>query len=105
MTSRLGVQLAQRQAEAFSRSVLRLLRLGLTVLGQTTLISGGRTLAGHQPRMLASPGPIHLVLDNTRMELFGQGELDAEKRGRALRQWRELHFVVELAPGRSQRLR
>ena len=99
LTLRLVFHLALRQAEAFSRSVLRLLGLGLMVLDHTTLSRRGRAFAGRQPRVLASAGPIHLVLDSTGLELFGQGEWDAEKHGRARRQWRKLHLAVNAGTG------
>ena len=49
--------------------------------------------------MLASTGPIHLVLDSTGLELFGQGEWDAERHGRMRRQWRKLHLAVDADTG------
>ena len=85
LTLRLVFHLALRQAEAFSRSVLRLLGLALTVPDHSTLSRRGRAFAGRQPRVRAGNGPIHLVLDSTGLELFGQGEWDAEKHGRARR--------------------
>ena len=49
--------------------------------------------------MPASTGPVHLCLDSTGLELFGQGEWDAEKHGRARRQWRKLHLAVDASTG------
>ena len=74
LTLRLVFHLALRQAEAFTFSVLRLLALGLTVPDHTTLSRRGRAFAGRQPRVQAGVGPVHLVLDRTGLELFGQGE-------------------------------
>ncbi len=71
---RLVFHLALRQAEAFSRCVLRLLGRRLAVPDHSTLSRRGRAFAGRHPRTLASAGPIHLVLDSTGLELFGQGE-------------------------------
>jgi len=99
LTLRLVFHLALRQAEAFSRSVLRLLELALTVLDHSTLSRRGRAFAGRRPCVRASNGPIHLVLDSTGLELFGQGEWDAEKHGRARRQWRKLHLAVDADTG------
>ncbi len=65
----------------------------------STLSRRGRAFAGRQPRVRASNGPIHLVLDSTGLELFGQGEWDAEKHGRARRQWRKLHLAVDADTG------
>ena len=49
--------------------------------------------------MLPSPGPIHLVLDSTGLELFGQGEWNAAKHGRTRRNWRKLHLAVDAGTG------
>ncbi len=62
LTLWLVFHLALRQAEAFSRSVLRLLRLDLAVLDHTTLSRRGRSFAGRQPRVAVHAGPVHLVL-------------------------------------------
>ena len=104
LTSRLVLHLALRQAEAFSRSVLRLPGLDLAVPDHTTLSRRGRSVAGRQPRgrqprVAAHAGPVHLVLDSTGLQLFGQGEWDAQKHGRTRRQWRELHLAVDAATG------
>ncbi len=99
LTLRLVFCLALRQAEAFSRGVLRLLGLALPVPDHTTLSRRGRAFAGRQPRVLASAEPIHLVLDSTGLELFGQGEWDAEKHGQQRRQWRKLHLAVDAGTG------
>jgi hypothetical protein len=85
LTLRLVFHLALRQAEGFTRSVLRLLGLELSVPDHTTLSRRGRSFAGRHPRVLPSIGPIHLVLDSTGLELFGQGEWNAEKHGRGRR--------------------
>ena len=99
LTLRLVFHLALRQAEAFSRSVLRLLGLALTVPDHSTLSRRGRAFAGRQPRVRASSGPVCLVLDSTGLALFGQGEWDAERYGRTRRQWRELHLAVDADTG------
>ena len=77
---RLVFHLALRQAEAFNRSVLRLLGLDLAVPDHTTLSRRGRGFADRQPRTARRDGPVNLVLDSTGLQLFGQGEWDAAKR-------------------------
>jgi len=99
LTLRLVFHLALRPAEAFSRSVLRLLGLDLAVPDHTTLSRRGRSFAGRQPRAAAHAGPVHLVLDSTGLQLFGQGEWDAQKHGRTRRQWSKLHLAVDAATG------
>ena len=87
---RLVLHLALRRAEAFTGTMLRLLGLGLAVPDHTTLSRRARSFAGSQPQASRHDGLIHLVLDSTGLPVFGQGEWDAEKHGRARRQWRKL---------------
>jgi len=96
---RLVFHLALRQSEAFSRSVLVLLGLELAIPDHTTLSRRGRAFAARQPRVVRQDGPMHLVLDSTGLQLFGQGEWDAEKHGRTHRQWRKLHGAVDACTG------
>ena len=99
LTLRLVFHLALRQAEAFAGSILRLLGLDLSVPDHSTLSRRGRAFAGRCPRVLPNPGPIHLVLDSTGLELFGQGEWNAAKHGRTRRNWRKLHLAVDAVTG------
>ena len=98
-TLRLVFQLALRQAEASARSVLRLRGLALSVPDQTTLSRRGRGFAGRQSRTARHDRPVHLVLDSTGLQLFGQGGWDAAKHGRARRRWLKLHLAVDPGPG------
>jgi hypothetical protein len=91
---RLVFHLALRQAEGFAGSVLRLIGLDLRVPDHTTLCRRGRGFAGRRPEA-APEGPVHLVVDSTGLKLFGRGEWDAEKHGRARRSWRKLHIAVD----------
>ena len=99
LTLRLVFHLALRQAEGFTRSVLTLLDLELAVPDHTTLCRRGRTFAGRQPRVRAGTGPVHLVLDGTGLELFGQGEWCAAKHGRLRRRWLKLDVGVDANTG------
>ena len=99
LSLRLVFHLALRQAEAFAAGVLRLLGLELSVPDHTTLSRRGRAFAGRQPRVAAGGGPVHLVLDSTGLQLFGQGAWDAEKHGRARRRWLKLHLGVDATTG------
>jgi Transposase DDE domain len=95
---RFAFHLALRQAEGFAGSVLRLLGLDLRVPDHTTLCRRSRRFAGRRPKV-APHGPMHLVIDSTGLKLFGQGEWDAEKHGRARRSWRKLHIAVDADSG------
>jgi hypothetical protein len=90
--------LALRQAEGFAAGVLRLLGQDLRVPDHTTLCRRGRGFAGCRPRAVPH-GPMHLVIDSTGLQLFGRGEWDAEKHGRARRSWRKLHLAVDADTG------
>ncbi|NPD69854.1 IS5 family transposase (plasmid) [Lichenicola cladoniae] len=99
LTLRLVFHLALRQAEGFARSVLRLLGLDLCVPDHSTLSRRGRAFARRQPRAGRRDEPVHVVLDSTGLQVFGQGEWDAEKHGRTPRQWRKLHLAVNAETG------
>ncbi len=99
LTLRLVFHLALRQAEGFTRSVLALLGLELRVPDHTTLSRRGRSFAGRQPRVPTGSGPVHLVLDSTGLELFGQGEWCAARHGRARQRWLKLHIGVDATTG------
>ena len=99
LSLRLVFHLALRQAAGLAGSVLRLLGLDLPVPDHTTLSRRGRAFAGRQPRVCAGNGPLHLVLDSTGLELFGQGEWDATKHGRRKRRWMKLHLAVDATTG------
>ena len=88
-----------RQVEGFTRSVLRLLGLEIAVPDHSTLSRRGRGFAGRQPRAVRHDRPVHVVLDSTGLQIFGQGEWDAEKHGRKPRQWRKLHLAVDAETG------
>ncbi len=78
--------------------MLRLLGLDLSVPDHTPLSRRGHGFAGQQAQVVAQ-GPVHLLVDSTGLQLFGQGEWDAEKRGRARRSWRKLHLAVDADTG------
>ena len=99
LSLRLVFRLALRQAAGLAGSVLRLLGLDLPVPDHTTLSRRGRAFAGRQSRVRSGDGPMHLVLDSTGLELFGQGEWDAAKHGRKKRQWRKLHVAMDATTG------
>jgi Transposase DDE domain len=76
-----------------------LLGLQVSVPDHSTLSRRGRGFAGCQPRAARHDRPVHVVLDSTGLQIFGQGEWDAEKHGRKPRQWRKLHLAVDADTG------
>ena len=49
---------------------------------------------------ILSDGPIHLLIDSTRLKVFGAGEWLQEKHGaKARRTWRKLHLAVDADTG------
>jgi len=42
---------------------------------------------------------LRLLIDSTGLKLFGKGEWDGEKHGRARRSWRKLHIAVDAETG------
>jgi hypothetical protein len=98
LTLRLVFHLALRQAEGFAASVLRLLGLALDVPDHTTLSRRSRGCAARRPHAVPH-GPRHLVIDSTGLKLFGRGEWDEERHGRARRSWRKLHLAVDAGTG------
>src|ERR687886_896757 len=95
---RLVFHLALRQAEGFVASLLRLLGLDLPVPDHTTLSRRGRGFANRRPCTVPR-GPLHLLIDSTGLKLFGKGEWDGEKHGRARRSWQNLHLAVDAETG------
>jgi len=93
---RLVFHLALRQVEGFVSSVLRLLGLKLSIPDHTTLSRRG--FAERQPCAVAH-GPLHLLIDSTGLKLFGHGEWQEEKYGRARRSWRKLHLAFDADTG------
>jgi hypothetical protein len=79
LTLRLVFRLALRQVEGLTRSVLRWLGLEIAVPDHSTLSRRGSGFAGRQPRAVRHDKPVHVVLDSTGLQVFGQGEWDAEK--------------------------
>src|SRR3954464_5778009 len=79
-------------------SILRLLGQEPRVPYHTTLSRHSRGFAGRRPKLIPH-GPMHLAIDSTGLKLFGQGEWDAEKHGRARRSWRKLHLAADADTG------
>lgn len=82
-----------RRTEGFLRSIFELLNLDLAVPDYSTLSRRRVALEIELPcRRRAEP--VHLVVDSTRMKVFGEGEWKVRKHGYSYRStWRRLHLI------------
>ncbi|MDQ3805246.1 MAG: IS5 family transposase, partial [Acidobacteriota bacterium] len=88
-----------RATEGLTRSVFRLLGVGLPVPDYTTLSRRRRSLTVRLPRR-AKDAPLHLVVDSTGVKVYGEGEWKARQHGYSKRRtWRKLHLAVDEATG------
>jgi hypothetical protein len=75
------------------------MRLDLPVPDHSTLSRRARTLAV-APQVRTTSGPVHLLVDSTRVKLSGPGEWLVEKHGTQRRRaWRKLHLGVDAKTG------
>ncbi len=78
-----------RQTEGFVKSLLHLMGLDRGAPDHTMLSRRGRSPAIALRTPAKWPGPIHLIVDSTGLEVVGQGQLAAAKRaGKGVRGWR-----------------
>jgi len=90
---------ALNQTEGLVGSAIELPGLDLAVPGHSTL--------GHRTKMLDAPpcrqpgtGPLHLLVDSTRLKLSGAGGWPVEKHGTSRRRyWRKPHIGIDAGSG------
>src|SRR5215217_6450195 len=106
LTLRAVFRLGLRQTEGLIGSVIRLLRLDLSVPDHTTLSRRAATLEVPRPRSGSSSEagngaePVHLLVDSTGLTLCGPGEWRIEKYGtKTRRSWKKLHLGVDANTG------
>ena len=92
---RLAFRRPWRQTEGLLGSLMRRLGLDLPVPDHTTFSRRSANL--EVARALAkADGPVSVVIDSTRLTVFGTGEWHLEKHGGpARRNWRKLHLAVD----------
>jgi hypothetical protein len=90
-----------RQTEGLLRSLATLLDLSIGIPDHTTFSrrSPGLALASALAQAQRT-GPVHVVIDATRLKVYGAGEWLTETHGeRGQRTWRKLHLAVDPESG------
>ena len=96
---RAAFKLPLRQAEGLMQSVVELLGGALAVPDHSTVSRRAAKLTWIARDALPS-GPLHVLIDSTRLKVFGAGEWLVEKHGRRSRRgWRKLHLAVDARNG------
>ena len=96
---RMAFKLALRQTEGLMASILTLMDLTIPVPDHTTVSRRAVTLPVVR---LASvpPGPLHVLIDSTGLQVYGAGQWLEVKHGvKSRRTWRKLHLAVDAASG------
>jgi Transposase DDE domain len=93
--------LPNRATEGFAHSLFGLLEIGLPVPGHMTLSRRGKTLKVSMPKR--ADGHLDLVMDNTGLKIYGEGEWKVGTHGKSKRRiWRKLHLSVDRHSGEIQ---
>ena len=96
---RRAFKLALRQTEGLMTSVLTLLGLTLSAPDHTTVSRRAVALPVIQPAHVP-PGPLHVLIDSTGLQVYGAGQwLEAKHGAKSRRTWRKLHLAVDAASG------
>ncbi len=96
---RTAFKLPLRQTEGLMTSVLTLMELTISVPDHTTVSRRAVTLPVIQPASVP-PGPLHVLIDSTGLQVYGAGQwLEAKHGAKSRRTWRKLHLAVDAASG------
>jgi len=96
---RMAFKLALRQTEGLMTSVLTLMGLTLSAPDHSTVSRRAVALPGIQPAQMP-PGPLHVLIDSTGLQVYGAGQwLEAKHGAKSHRTWRKLHLAVDAANG------
>ena len=96
---RTAFKLPLRQTEGLMASVLTLMDLTLSAPDHTTVSRRAATLPVIQPASVP-PGPLHVLVDSTGLQVYGAGQwLEAKHGAKSRRTWRKLHLAVDAANG------
>ena len=98
-TRRTAFKLALRQTEGLMTSVFTLMGLTLSAPDHTTVSRRAMKLPVIQCAPV-SPGPLHVLIDSTGLQVYGAGQwLEAKHGAQSRRTWRKLHLAVDAASG------
>ena len=96
---RMAFKLALRQTEGLMTSVLTLMGLAQSAPDHTTVSRRAVMLPVIQSAQMP-PGPLHVLIDSTGLEVYGAGQwLEAKHGAKSRRTWRKLHLAVDAASG------
>ncbi len=96
---RSAFKLALRQTEGLMTSVLTLMRLTLSAPDHSTVSRRAVKLPVIQAAQVP-PGPLHVLIDSTGLQVYGAGQwLEAKHGTKSRRTWRKLHLAVDAASG------
>jgi len=96
---RMAFKLALRQTEGLMMSVLTLMGLTLSAPDHSTVSRRTVVLPVIQPAHVP-PGPLHVLIDSTGLQVYGAGQwLEAKHGAKSHRTWRKLHLAVNAANG------
>jgi hypothetical protein len=85
-----------RQTEGLLRSIAKVLGISIAIPDHTTLSRRGGGLTTLL-KDIDRTEPLHLLLDSTDLEIYGEGELLDQKHGvRSHRRWHKLHLGMDV---------
>ena len=95
LTMKVLFGMALRQTTGFVESLLRLIDLDWAVPNFSTLSRRQKTLKVNIP-FRGAPGPLHLLIDSTGIQVEGEGDWNARKHGGSKRRvWRKIHIAID----------
>jgi hypothetical protein len=96
---RTAFKLALRQTEGLMASVLTLMDLTILAPDHTTVSRRAVTLTVIRTAPMP-PGPLHVLIDSTGLQVYGAGQWLVAKHGtKSRRTWRKLHRAVDADSG------
>jgi Transposase DDE domain len=96
---RTAFKLALRQTEGLMTSVLTLMGLTISAPDHSTISRRAETLPVIPPASVP-PGPLHVLIDSSGLQVYGAGQwLEAKHGTKSRRKWCKLHLAVDAASG------